>query len=89
LCHYSLRKKGTFCLHRKTTNAYKNNSCCTAGVTSWSLAIGQAFPGTGFRMSFYEDDTLPFLLETLDIFSGKSAFEGYSYVYLVLLNFVI
>ncbi len=44
-----------------------NSSCWTEGVTSLSLALRQILLGTGFWISFYVDDILPFLPRSLTI----------------------
>jgi hypothetical protein len=47
---------GTCRLHRKPQSACSINSCWTAGVATWSLAMGQAPFGTGFWLSFDDAD---------------------------------
>jgi hypothetical protein len=43
------------------------------GVIYFSLAIGQTLLRTGFLVSYFEDDMLPFLQRSFDIL-GKTLF---------------
>ncbi len=56
-----LERKATYHFHRKISKAHNNSSCWRAGVTSFSLLIGEALPRNRFFWWLIEEDMLSFL----------------------------